>query len=208
MSSAIRSWTSVLLILATLYIPSAAVPTRSRCHCTILSAQDSIASSSLLLSGSRIPDRCANLGSSLEYFRHTAPEIYDKYFPPSASPTTEDPRPLSTAVLLKIAAKHGHVEYTAHASNPEAQRPGERIVCRSEPEAWTEFHGSRSTLFSLQVIVAMAFIACIAECLSLSYDWYVHHLSIHNAPINTNRPTQVLNAARKAKGTSFAPNRI
>jgi hypothetical protein len=45
-------------------------------------------------------------------------------------------------------------------------------VCRSEIDTFTAYQGSFVTLWALQIIIAIAILACIAEGVHLSVRWY------------------------------------
>jgi hypothetical protein len=51
-------------------------------------------------------------------------------------------------------------------------RPNSRIVCHAESDPFTAYQGSFTTLWILQIIVAVAILACIAEGVHLCVRWY------------------------------------
>jgi hypothetical protein len=72
-------------------------------------------------------------------------------------------------VSVNLAARN---ELGSRISEKEPQpiiRPNQRIVCHAEKNTYTEYQGV--TLVVLQIIVAIAIIACIAEGLHLSLSW-------------------------------------
>lgn len=48
----------------------------------------------------------------------------------------------------------------------------ERIVCYSEPEAFSAYSDSCVTLWALQIIVAITILACVAEGIHLGMRWF------------------------------------
>ncbi|KAF2192326.1 hypothetical protein K469DRAFT_716848, partial [Zopfia rhizophila CBS 207.26] len=166
-----------LLYLASLVFPAAGAPTRSHCRCVVIDANKPPSSSSALRDTSRRYDVCAQLGPELEYFQLAEPDVYQTYFQhiiderPTATPTEDELKPLTTTVLMELAAKNRLDHSDIALPSAPTERPRERIICRSESEAFTEYHDSRTTLFSLGVIVVMAVLACIAECINLLMSW-------------------------------------
>ncbi|KAJ8109142.1 hypothetical protein OPT61_g7677 [Boeremia exigua] len=109
------------------------------------------------------PDDCAVLGPELEKFRHTNPELYDSYLRDNIASNTPYPsdnaKPLPTEVLMNQDPR-------------PTSRPSERIVCYSEPETFSAYNGSCLTLWALQIIVAVTILACVAEAVHLSMQWF------------------------------------
>ena len=106
-------------------------------------------------------DKCTNLGPELEHFRHTKPDLYESYVRDKiAYPSNdEEQKPLPTEVLMNKEPR-------------PTSRPNERIVCYSEPEAFTAYSDSCLTLWALQVIVAVTILACVAEGIHLCMRWF------------------------------------
>ncbi|KAF3039121.1 hypothetical protein E8E11_007398 [Didymella keratinophila] len=106
------------------------------------------------------PDKCATLGPELDNFRHARPDLYESYVRdkihsddeekslPTGALISKEPRPTSTS------ASH------------------ERIVCYSEPEAFSAYSDSCLTLWALQIIVAITILACVAEGIHLGMRWF------------------------------------
>jgi hypothetical protein len=168
--------TSAASLFATTFLFSTAAvaaPTRTHCRCTIVTdaapaaiITPSVAhwtpteSSSNPIAG----DTCSNLGPELENFQHTEPDLYASYV---SKPGGDLQRPLAGNVLVKFAAANANI----NEPRPTA-RPHQRIVCRSEADPFTAYHGSFVTLWALQIVVAIAILACIAEGVHLSLRWY------------------------------------
>ncbi|KAF2632654.1 hypothetical protein BU25DRAFT_330095 [Macroventuria anomochaeta] len=110
-------------------------------------------------------DKCANLGPELENFRHAKPDLYESYVRDKLSSKTpypshdEEQKPLPTEVLMNKEAR-------------PTSRPNERIVCYSEPEAFSAYSDSCLTLWALQIIVAVTILACVAEGIHLGMRWF------------------------------------
>lgn len=131
-------------------------------------------------------DVCTSLGSELERFRHTEPELYDLYMHGSGnSDAAVAQKPIPTSVLLNR-------KETAHAQSSEQQsralspENGSRIVCFSEQQTTerfsAEFQSSFLGLWALQIIVVVTVLACVAEGVHLGKNWYVP--SPHSPPIS------------------------
>lgn len=106
-------------------------------------------------------DKCMDLGPELENFRHTNPDLYDSYLRDKIAANTADDeeKPLPTEVLMNREPR-------------PTSRPSERIVCYSEPEAFTAYKDSCLTLWALQIIVAVTILACVAEGIHLGMRWF------------------------------------
>ncbi|KAF2105206.1 hypothetical protein BDV96DRAFT_655852 [Lophiotrema nucula] len=162
---------STILGLSSLAI---AAPTRTQCRCVIVDSSISESGpTSPLRPSSRKSDICSNLGSELEYIQHADPELYSVFVnrpkrdsQAKVTPTEEDLRPLSTAVLMKLATKNG-----LEPPSAPTERPHQNIFCHSVPEAVSSYHDSQATLIVLQIIVALGILGCIAEGISLLSDW-------------------------------------
>ncbi|KAF3040318.1 hypothetical protein E8E12_008127 [Didymella heteroderae] len=106
------------------------------------------------------PDKCATLGPELDNFRHARPDLYESYVRDKIHPTTQDEeKPLPTEVLMSKEPR-------------PTSRPHERIVCYSEPEAFSAYSDSCLTLWALQIIVAFSILACVAEGIHLGMRWF------------------------------------
>lgn len=121
---------------------------------------------------------CASLGSELERFRHTEPELYDLYMGEEQrrkqeETSTTERRPLPTAVLLRgdqdiINPGHNsHKHHDDHTSRPS--KPQGRIVCFASPGTLPphDYQTSSMGLCALQLIVVLSIFACIVEGLQL-----------------------------------------
>ncbi|ORY05283.1 hypothetical protein BCR34DRAFT_47168 [Clohesyomyces aquaticus] len=166
-----------LLSAASIVLPAHAAPTRTHCRCVVVDANKPWSSSTSLRDTSRRFDACANMGPEIEYFRHSEPDIYESYFKHivneelTATPTEDDLQPLSTTVLMELADKSGFDQDGAALPSAPTERPRQRIICRSEPEFISEYHDSEITLFALTVIVVLAILACVAECINCFISW-------------------------------------
>jgi hypothetical protein len=174
------------LFATTFFFSTAAVaaPTRTHCRCTIVTdaapaaiVTPSVAhwtpteSSSNPLAG----DVCSNLGPELENFQHTKPDLYASYVsrPEGFSANGDLQRPLTGDMFVKFAAADGLRSRGGSNNEPRpTARPHQRIVCRSEADPFTAYQGSFVTLWALQMVVAIAILACIAEGVHLSLRWY------------------------------------
>ncbi|KAF1958542.1 hypothetical protein CC80DRAFT_14364 [Byssothecium circinans] len=136
-------------------------------------------------------DVCLTLGPELENFRHTNPKAYSDFLSHSAStevwvdptsspsqtsthstPTAQE-TPLSTTVLLRLAAQRGLQGLGVVLPSSPTQRPQQRIVCRAEHvQSYTTYQDSMYTLLALQIIVAFAVLACVVEGVVLTVRWF------------------------------------
>ena len=171
---------------ASLLLSASALPTRLQCRCIAISTSDPWPESPSFSSSSP-KDICAHLGPELEYFRHAEPELYESYFnhlvqDEDVIPTPTDDealKPLSTTVLMELAARNDRLEERERAAGAEdgfppsapTERPRHRIVCRSEREPVTQYRDSATKLFALKVVVALAILACVAECVNHLVAW-------------------------------------
>ncbi|KAF2132143.1 hypothetical protein P153DRAFT_185068 [Dothidotthia symphoricarpi CBS 119687] len=176
------------LFISTFFLSTASIaaPTRAHCRCTIVSdtaplSQHTPSSAhwtpSEPLPSPSVPDVCGNLGLELESFRHSQPSLFDSYIYPNGhskpSPASDAQQPISTTVLLDLAARYGF--QNTHLEDEQeprpTSRPHERIVCHSEPEPFSAYQDSFVTLWALHVIVALAIFACAAEGVHLGMRW-------------------------------------
>ncbi|KAF2477337.1 uncharacterized protein BDR25DRAFT_300297 [Lindgomyces ingoldianus] len=181
-----------LLSVTALILPTNAAPTRTHCRCFVVDANKPWSPSAILHDTSRQLDTCAHMGPEIEYFRISEPEIYQTYYQhivheqSTATPTEDDLRPLTTTVLMELARKD-LFEHQLHLDTPlpsaPTERPRERIICRSEPEPISEYHDSELTLFALGVIVVLAILACVAECINLLMGWAEQRELLRRSPV-------------------------
>ncbi|KAF2031236.1 hypothetical protein EK21DRAFT_63586 [Setomelanomma holmii] len=184
---AVSVFASTLLLSTT-----SAAPTRTHCRCTVVADAPPAAIftpsaahwTPAESSRSPIVDICSNLGPELENFQHTKPDLYESYLSQTEghSESNDQQRPLTTTVLVNFAAGNKLHERSQPDEEPRpTTRPHQRIVCRSEPEPFTAYHGSFVTLWALQIIIAIAILACIAEGVHLSVRWYsTPHIDSHS----------------------------
>lgn len=195
-------------------VSSAAVlPSRTHCRCTITTIdsdsaypsppttyRDSLLNPDTLIPTTPTPpDLCTALGPSLSNLRVSNPALYESYVSKSrteeqreesktdeeiVAAATQAQRPVSTTVLLRLAAQQGFqnlgVVFPAVGGQKEQQQrenqpPAERIECRTEigDEAWSGYQVSWVTLVVLQVVVALVVVACVAEGVMFGLRWYV-----------------------------------
>ncbi|KNG47335.1 hypothetical protein DDE82_000887 [Stemphylium lycopersici] len=130
-------------------------------------------------------DVCTSLGSELERFRHTEPELYDLYMHGSGnSDAAVAQKPIPTSVLLNR-------KETAHAQSSEQQsralspENGSRIVCFSEQQTTerfsAEFQSSFLGLWALQIIVVVTVLACVAEGVHLGKNWFQYYKEVNTS---------------------------
>ncbi|KAF1934187.1 uncharacterized protein M421DRAFT_415234, partial [Didymella exigua CBS 183.55] len=110
------------------------------------------------------PDKCETLGPELERFRYARPDLYESYVRDKIAaiapyPSQDEEKPLPTEVLMSKEPR-------------PTSRPNERIVCYSEPEAFSAYSDSCLTLWALQIIVAVTILACVAEGVHLGMRWF------------------------------------
>ncbi|KAF2643154.1 hypothetical protein P280DRAFT_477987 [Massarina eburnea CBS 473.64] len=135
-------------------------------------------------------DACLTLGPELENFKHTNPKAYSDFLahsastevwvdPKSASPTetesslTTEETPISTTVLLHMAARKGLQDLGVVLPSMPTGRPHQRIVCRPEHvQSFKSYQDSAYMLLALQVIVAFAFLAAVVEGATLMVQWF------------------------------------
>ncbi|KAF2819866.1 hypothetical protein CC86DRAFT_121490 [Ophiobolus disseminans] len=178
-------FTSAFPLLATTLLVSTtyAAPTRTHCRCTIVA--DAPPSAIFTPSAAHwtpaesspsavAADLCANLGPELENFQHTKTDLYESYLSRTegASGNNAQQRPLTTKVFVNFAARNELAKRNSEKEPRPTTRPQQHIVCRSEPDPFSEYQGSFVTLWALQIIVIIAILACLAEGLHLSLQWY------------------------------------
>ncbi|KAH9868710.1 hypothetical protein J1614_007782 [Plenodomus biglobosus] len=155
--------TPFLLTAALLSSPSHAAPTRTTCHCTIVSDAPSPAENTPSTAhwmpsdpspSPATPDTCAALGPQLDDFRHTEPAVYNAYMQQAQAPHhAATPQPIPSTILLAFAAHRrpgtgagtgtGKGRSSSSSENQhnaptttraqQISQPLERIVCRSVP---------------------------------------------------------------------------
>jgi hypothetical protein len=198
----------VLALATTLFTaPTTAFPARTNCRCTITETNPHFLPESLPTpeyTDSSPPDICSPLGPELEDLRAVKPDEYAALIShrhttttTSANATsTKEERPASTTILLQIAArsKLGTLGVVL-PSAPATVRTGQMIVCKTEIRSFSKYQDSLITLFVVQVIVGLAVLACIAECVTLALRWYV-------ICILTQSPCYVLTVACRMSGSA------
>lgn len=159
--------------------PTTALPARTHCVCTIVDATTAhlrpLEPSFTTPSSTRQLDICSTLGPELETFRARHPDQYSSFISESSLSTalpedptaTDEEKPLSTTVLLQLAAKNGFQNLGVVLPSAPTDRPQERIVCRTEFESDAAYQDSVVTLLALQIIVGFAMLACVAEGIML-----------------------------------------
>jgi hypothetical protein len=166
--------TSTALLATTLLLSTttSAAPTRTHCRCTVVADTPPAAifspsaahwSPAELSPSTLTQDLCSNLGPQLEHFQRTAPDLYASYV---SKPEDDN----NNNVLVKFAAQ------SKRDQEPRpTERPHQRIVCRSESDPFTAYNGSFVTLWALQIVVAVAILACMVEGVHLCMRWYGAH---------------------------------
>jgi hypothetical protein len=173
-SSTISLFATTLLFSSTI----SAAPTRTHCRCTVVAdTQEDFDHSNAHWTPTEsspspiVADICSNLGPELEHFQHTEPDLYDSYV--SRTGDNGQQRPLTTNVLLKFAKGNDMRKREGNRREPRpTARPHQRIVCRSEADPFTAYQDSYITLWALQIIMTVAILACLAEGVHLSVQWY------------------------------------
>jgi hypothetical protein len=164
--------TSTALLATTLLLTTqtSAAPTRTHCRCTVVadappaalfSPQAAHWTPAELAPSTFTPDLCSNLGPQLEHFQRTAPDLYASYV---AKQDATD------SVLVNFASKTKR-----NQQQRPAERPHQRIVCRSESDPFTAYQSSFVTLWALQIVVAIAIFACMVEGVHMCMRWYGAH---------------------------------
>jgi hypothetical protein len=172
-----KSATSLFATTLLLSTTTSAAPTRTHCRCSVVAdaAPPAIFTPSaahwtpaeLLPSTSAPPDLCSDLGPQLEHFQRTAPDLYASYLEKSDASSSK------SNVLVNFAARNELQARRADASEPRpTSRPHQRIVCHSESDPFTAYQSSFLTLWILQIVVAIAILACIVEGVHLCMRWY------------------------------------
>jgi hypothetical protein len=131
---------------------------------------------------------------------------------PRGTPTEADLKPLPTSVLLEMARSHGVIDNT-DAALPSAPTSlvHERIICRTAVDEEEEYHDSVTTLFVLGVIIVMAILACVAECLTLLTNWCLDRPSRRRSRRNRVRLSggeKKLRAYSSGESSSACPGRV
>jgi hypothetical protein len=174
-------FTSAASLFAATFLLSttSAAPTRTHCRCTVVAdaAPAAIYTPSAAhwtpAESSPSPiasDICSNLGPELENFQHTEPDLYAAYLSRTERPssTNDNQRVFPSSAGEAELRKRGE-----SGSEPRpTTRPRQRIVCHSELDPFTAYQTSFVTLWILQIIVAIAIMACVAEGIHLSLRWY------------------------------------
>ncbi|USP82612.1 hypothetical protein yc1106_09886 [Curvularia clavata] len=197
---------NILTTLVLFTSSTLAVPTRTHCQCKIVSNTDSISSppaasytpsaahwtpanpSSDEPSSPIINDICTSLGSQLEKFRTTDPELYDLYMrgasPSPASSNSLDQKPIPTSVLLSGNQEAMHDYSPEDSSETEPKEGKSRIVCFSTPRSSSQsanslgdFHSSPLALCALQLIVLFSILACVVEGIHLLKTYIQNYTS-------------------------------
>ncbi|KAF1841581.1 uncharacterized protein K460DRAFT_369591 [Cucurbitaria berberidis CBS 394.84] len=172
------------LVLSTIFLSAStiAAPTRTQCHCTIVShaplpAKYTPSNAHWTPSdpspSPSTPDICYNLGAELEDFQDTKPELYESYIGQSRSSKNDDHLPIATTITLDLPARNG-IQKNLHRRDYEPRptsRPHQRIICRSEPEPFSTYQSTFVNLWALQLIIAVAILACVAEGVHLGMRW-------------------------------------
>lgn len=183
---------SLLVVSTTLFTAALAAPARTHCRCTIVSNAPSPAiytpsvahwTPSDPIASPVVADLCSNLGPELENFQHTQPDLYASYIRHSTPASgTEQQRPLSTTVLLEVAVRKGNHD---HQNEPRpTSRPHESILCQSVPDPLSAYQSSFANLWALQIIIAVAILACVAEGVHIGMRWYVALPASHNSGLS------------------------
>ncbi|KAH7402729.1 hypothetical protein BKA66DRAFT_7528 [Pyrenochaeta sp. MPI-SDFR-AT-0127] len=173
---------SSLLVISTLFSTTTlAAPTRTHCRCSIVSDAPPAVytpSSAHWTPSDPIPsplvaDICSNLGPELENFEHAHFDLYSSYLGhPSSASASNAKRPTSKSVLLQVPVRQGSQGNHDQENEPRpTARPHERIVCRSEPDPFSAYQSSFVNLWALQIIIAVAILACVAEGVHLGMRW-------------------------------------
>lgn len=180
---------SLLLLFST---PISAFPSRTHCACTLVDTTTTRFNPESLPASEYTektpPDACARLGPALESLHAAHPDLYAEFLAhtPSApgrpTPAAGEARPLSTTLLLQLSAHRelaglGVVLPSIHSAGPNAAQPQgtapPRIVCKTQIHRFPSVHDSLITLVVLKVLVALAVLAFVAECVTLALRWYV-----------------------------------
>ncbi|KAK7177445.1 hypothetical protein PSPO01_16507 [Paraphaeosphaeria sporulosa] len=179
---------------ALLLTQTTALPLRTHCRCSITSSdaitsppstyRDSLENPDTLVPITATPlDLCVALGPSLENLRLPNPALYESYVSETdrqeTDAATSAQKPLSTTVLLRLAAQQGFQNPGAVLPGaPARERAQERIECRTEMgeggeggEAWSASLVSWVTLVVLQLVVALMVVACVAEGVMFGMRW-------------------------------------
>ncbi|KAJ4374277.1 hypothetical protein N0V83_003018 [Neocucurbitaria cava] len=191
----VTSKTSLILSILFFSTSITAAPTRTHCRCTIVSDGPSPAiytpSSAHWTPSEPSPsppttDICFNLGAELENFQDTEPDLYDFYIEQFKSTTSNEDSPTAITTSLNFAARHrlrASTQKSHHDSEPRpTSRPQQRIVCHSEPEAFTsEYQSNFVNLWALQIIIAVSIFACLAEGIHIGLRWMHQRNQNHQA---------------------------
>jgi hypothetical protein len=180
-----RTILPVLSLAALLTTTTSAFPSRTHCRCTITESNSHFLPESIPTSEytDTAPfDVCTTLGPELEDFRATKPEQYTHFIsqaltatPSEDATSTDGEKPLPTTVLLQLAVRNGLGNLGVVVPRASATRSGQAIVCRTEIHSSSKYQDSLITLVVVQVIVGLAILACVAECITLALRRYVVH---------------------------------
>jgi hypothetical protein len=181
-----------LLTLSALLTTTSAFPSRTHCLCTIVDANaarflpESLPNSedpSIIPSeytSAAQSDICTNLGPELESLRDAKPDQYADFISHALTTTisqdassTAEQRPISTTILLQLSAQNSFANLGAVLPSEPPAPSQQRIVCRTEVQGVPAYQNSLITLFVVQVIIGLAILACVAECVTLALRWYV-----------------------------------
>ncbi|KAK7178190.1 hypothetical protein PSPO01_15756 [Paraphaeosphaeria sporulosa] len=180
--------TTLFSVLASsLLTATTALPSRTHCRCTITSIdafpsppstyRDSLENPDTLVPTTATPpDLCVVLGPPLENLRLSNPALYESYISKmdrqEADAATSAQKPLSTTVLLRLAAQQGfqHLGVVLPGA-PARERAQARIECRTEMGEGAEYQVSWVTLVVLQLVVALVVVACVAEGVIFGLRW-------------------------------------
>ncbi|KAH8723907.1 hypothetical protein GQ44DRAFT_293071 [Phaeosphaeriaceae sp. PMI808] len=165
-----------------LFSTSTAAPTRTHCRCTVVADPPPVFSPSVAHWTPAQPppshtpkDICSNLGPELENFQHTKSDLYDSYLARTEGQVdnNDEQQPLTTKVLINYATgRELRARKNGHSEPRPTSRPHPRIVCHSEAEPFTEYQSSFTTLWVLQIIIAISILACVIEGVHSSVQWY------------------------------------
>lgn len=174
---------SILLSAVLLSTSTTAAPTRTHCRCRVVTdAPPAIYTPSAAhwtptesIPRPEVADFCANLGPELENFPHAAEAFVSRHSQQRQQfqNNGDDHSALTASVLVNFASQNQALERSRSNSEPRpVSRPNQRIVCHSEVDSYTAYQDSFATLWTLQIIIAVAIFACAAEGIHLGMRWY------------------------------------